>query len=298
MNTISDNPFDLQDNNAYLAWRAKKLVSLQQTTLQVIEIEDPEAITPDENQALSSQIAIFNAAIFKLRPSPSMGSKILKTFGSQFDLRHLDSNLYANDNDISELRVIEGERRGEYIPYTNRKLGWHTDGYYNHPDNTIRTFILYCVNDASEGGINQLLDPELAYIHLRDQDEKLIDALMQPDAFTIPETVENGRVIRPEQKNPVFQIDQESGHLLMRYTQRKTHILWRQDKDTQTALSLLGDLLASDSGHILNVRLNPGEGVICNNVLHNRSSFTDNPEHPRVMLRARYYDRFKEFSYA
>lgn len=296
MNAISDNPFDLQNNNAYQAWRAKKLRSLQRTAIQVVEIENPEAITPDEYQALSSQIAIFNTAIFRLKSGPAIDGKILKTFGSQFDLRHLDSNLYANNSDISELRVIDKGRRGEYIPYTDRPLGWHTDGYYNPPDTTIQAFILYCVNNASEGGANQLLDPELAYIHLRDQDDKLIEALMQPDAFTIPETIEEGKLVRPEQNNPVFQVDSASGSLIMRYTQRKTHIQWQQDKDTQTALSLLGDLLASDSDHILNVRLTPGEGMICNNVLHNRSTFTDNPEHPRIMLRARYYDRFREFS--
>jgi alpha-ketoglutarate-dependent taurine dioxygenase len=296
MNAITDNPFDLQNNNAYQVWRAKKLNSLKQSSLQAVEIKDPKAITPGEYQALSSQVAIFNVAIFRLKPDPTIDGRILKTFGSQFDLHHLDSNLYANENDISELRVISEGRRGEYIPYTNRPLGWHTDGYYNHPDNTIRSFILYCINDASEGGANQLLDPELAYIHVRDQDSKLIAALMQPDVLTIPNTVENGKIIRPEQKGPVFQVDPVSGHLLMRYTQRKANIQWRPDNDTQTALSLLGGLLASDSDHILDVRLNPGKGMVCNNVLHNRSAFIDNPEHPRVMLRARYYDRFRKYT--
>jgi hypothetical protein len=84
----------------------------------------------------------------------------------------------------------------------------------------------------------------------------------------------------------------------MRYTQRKTYIEWRGDETTQQALSLLGDLLDSDSDHILNTRLKPGEGLICNNVLHNRSGFTDSPEHTRIMLRARYYDRFNEYDHA
>ena len=96
----------------------------------------------------------------------------------------------------------------------------------------------------------------------------------------------------------VFQVDPENGHLLMRYTQRKTYIKWREDETTRQALSLLGDLFDSDSAHILNARLGPGEGLICNNVLHNRSGFTDSPEHTRIMLRARYYDRFKEYDHA
>ncbi len=77
----------------------------------------------------------------------------------------------------------------------------------------------------------------------------------------------------------------------MRYTQRKTYIQWQQDTLTQEALSLLGDLLNSNTDSILRLRLNRGDGLICNNVLHNRSAFTDSAESPRVMYRARYYDR-------
>jgi len=299
MNSNSNNPFDLLNDATYLRWRAKILDLRQQTKFEIIEIDNPNSIDSDEYQKLSSQMAAFNASIFKLRSNLEIDSTILKTLGSQLDLNHLDSNLYANESDISELRVIDGgKRRGEYIPYTNRALGWHTDGYYNHPDKTIRTFILYCINDAHVGGDNQLLDPELAYIHLRDRGSHLIEALMRPDTLTIPATIENGEIVRPEQKNPVFQVDPSSGHLLMRYTQRKTHIQWHQDDNTRQALSLLGDLLASDSDHILNVRLNPGEGLISNNTLHNRSAFTDNPKQPRIMLRARYYDRFRKYSNA
>jgi len=34
-------------------------------------------------------------------------------------------------------------------------------------------------------------------------------------------------------------------------------------------------------------------GVICNNVLHTRSAFRDDPAHPRLLYRARYYDRIR-----
>jgi hypothetical protein len=32
-------------------------------------------------------------------------------------------------------------------------------------------------------------------------------------------------------------------------------------------------------------------GLLCNNVLHDRSGFTDNPATPRLLYRARYHDR-------
>jgi alpha-ketoglutarate-dependent taurine dioxygenase len=293
---MTDNPFDFENETSYHGWRKRKLDAWQRSQPEPIDIADPRKVSKAEYQALSAQISRFNMAIFRLTTDPGISNNLLKDIGSQFGLNRLDSNLYANQSDISELRVIDKGRRGEYIPYTNRSLGWHTDGYYNHPDKTIRSFILYCVDNAPEGGINQLLDPELAYIHLRDQGTGYIQALMQPDTFSIPETIEDGNSVRPLQYNPVFQVDPVSGRLLMRYTRRKTHIQWRDDEPTQTALSLLGDLLDSDSDHILRVKLNPGEGLICNNVLHNRSAFTDDPGHPRIMLRARYYDRFREYS--
>jgi hypothetical protein len=32
-------------------------------------------------------------------------------------------------------------------------------------------------------------------------------------------------------------------------------------------------------------------GLVCNNVLHDRSGFVDDPMHPRLLYRARYLDR-------
>jgi hypothetical protein len=34
-----------------------------------------------------------------------------------------------------------------------------------------------------------------------------------------------------------------------------------------------------------------GMGLLCNNVLHDRSAFTDDPHHPRLLYRARYLER-------
>jgi len=32
-------------------------------------------------------------------------------------------------------------------------------------------------------------------------------------------------------------------------------------------------------------------GLLCNNVLHDRAGFSDDAGHPRLLYRARYYDR-------
>ena len=186
--------------------------------------------------------------------------------------------------------MIDKGRRGEYIPYTSRPLGWHTDGYYNQPEKTIRSFILYCVSDADEGGANQLLDPELAYIHLRDANPDYIRVLMMTEVMTIPPNVENGIELRPARSGPVFSMLPD-GNLHMRYTARTRSVEWHPNPHVREAVGALTDLLASDSRYIYRATLQAGQGLISNNVLHDRTGFDDDAEHPRKLYRLRYYQR-------
>ncbi len=273
----------------YLAWREWKLNP--PIPLKKVRLKNHDTLEDNEKQSILSQAGWHNVAAFSVCNPAKFSTNDLKILAQQLGLQMPDSNLYANEDAISEIKVVDKSRRGEYIPYTDKAMGWHTDGYYNSKDKTIRAFILYCQQDAATGGANQLLDPELAYIHIYDNNPSYINALMQPDTLTIPATIENDRLVRPEQKSPVFSTDPYTGMLHMRYTQRKTHIEWKADKLTQKALSLLRDLLDSNSDSILNIRLNPGEGLVCNNVLHNRSVFSNSEKQKRLIFRVRYYDR-------
>lgn len=285
-------PSHIDNESVYRAWREKKLKSTPVNPSAVfVEIANPLQLTEKERLAIINQVAKTNMALFRLGNRDNFSTSDLKALGSQLGLKRLDSNYYANEDAISELRVIDKGRRGEYIPYTNRALGWHTDGYYNSPERSIRAFMLYCETDAASGGETQLLDPELAYIYLRDKNPAFIESLMKDDVLAIPETIENGKQVRPAQHSAVFSIDQQTGALLMRYTQRKTYIQWKDDPLARQALTYLGELFTHDAAPILSHRIKPGEGLICNNVLHNRSAFENSAEQQRVMYRARYYDR-------
>ena len=115
---------------------------------------------------------------------------------------------------------------------------------------------------------------------------------MQKDVMTIPANYEEGVEIRAAQTGPVFSVD-INGHLHMRYTARTRSIEWKQDKVTQAAVNFLRDLLSQDLPYIYPLRLIPGQGLICNNVLHNRSFFHDGDDssQQRMLYRARYLDR-------
>ena len=293
MNAPAGAAFDLADDAAYLAWRAEKLAHFPATLAElVVEVRDPRSLSLPERQALLERCRRANMAIYASPTGGSPDKEIPRQLGLQLGLRDLDPNLLADDDGISPLAVAEHGTRGEFIPYTNRGIKWHTDGYYNPRERTVRAVLLHCVERAETGGENELLDHEIAYIQLRDRDPQHLRALMAPDAMTVPARIEGGRVERPAQSGPVFSID-AGGFLHMRYTARAVSIEWKRDAATQAALAALEDILSKASPWVLRGRLEPGMGLISNNVLHTRTPFTDSARHRRLIYRARYYQRVK-----
>ena len=283
--------FDLADEAAYLAWRAAKLARFPTTLAElVVEVRDPRALSAGERQALLERCERANMAIYASPAGSDPDKEIPRRLGLQLGLRDLDPNYLADDDGISPLAVAERGARGEFIPYTNRGIKWHTDGYYNPGERTVRAVLLHCVERAETGGENDLLDHEIAYILLRDLNPQHIRALMAGDAMTIPARIEGGRVERPAQAGPVFSVD-PGGFLHMRYTARAVSIEWKNDAATMAALAALEGILGAASPWVFRGRLEPGMGLVGNNVLHTRTPFTESPRHQRLIYRARYYQR-------
>ncbi|MBI5460881.1 MAG: TauD/TfdA family dioxygenase [Gammaproteobacteria bacterium] len=288
-----ENPFLLDKPQAYRAWRARKLDTYPKTIAElIVEVADLAHPTPAERSAIVSVCRRANMAIF--RSAAGAGDKsAIRAFGQAFGLVRLDANLYADDDGITALQVSDVERKRDFIPYTNQRLNWHTDGYYNTPDRQIRGLVMFCARDALEGGENHLLDHEIAYILLRDAEPRFIEALMHPQAMTIPANCEQGVEIRAAETGPVFAIEPGTGNLHMRYSARTRNIEWRNDPMTLAAVEFLQNLWEAGCDYVYHYRLMPGEGIICNNVLHNRTAFRDDPASgkKRLMYRARYFDR-------
>ena len=109
--------------------------------------------------------------------------------------------------------------------------------------------------------------------------------------MTIPARLDEDGVARPAQSGPVFSVDPHSGMLHMRYTARTRSVQWKDDPATGAATALLAALLDGQSPHLFRLRLEAGMGIVCNNVLHDRSAFVDAVPRPRLLYRARYLDR-------
>ena len=206
-------------------------------------------------------------------------------------MHQLDNNYCADSDRLTSISNTPHEGQHEYIPYSTKRLSWHTDGYYNTPEKQINSMLLHCAKPAKEGGESLLMDHELAYILLRDKNPAYIEGLMQADAMTIPANILNGETIRKAQTGPVLSVN-KNGQLHMRYSARKRNIEWKQSSPILEAVEFLDELLSSNSPHIIKYTLQAGEGLICRNVLHRRTSFVDydDSEKKRLLYRGRYYD--------
>lgn len=282
LNAVLQQPFERR--------RERKLARYPRRTEDlVVEVRDPRNLSDSEAAEIRRLCAVANMAVYASPLADLADKDLARRLGERLGLARLQANPLSDEDGISALEVAPEKSARGYIPYSNRRLLWHTDGYYNPPASRIRAFLLHCVRPAAAGGENRLLDPEIAYLLLRDADPRYVEALSAPDAMTIPANGEDPAARRAAQTGPVFSDD--GGVLHMRYTARTRSIEWRPDEATRAAVLCLKQILDSDSPYVFTLRLTAGQGLVCNNVLHDRSEFTDAPGAGRLVYRARYLDR-------
>lgn len=289
------NPFELADHTAYEAWRSTKLTHYpanpRDLRVAVSQLDSPSSL---ELATLMGRIERFNLAIVRTDPQQITPDAIL-TFGRRLGLARTDANRFADTRSVSTIAPGVGDDgRADYAPYTSRALSWHTDGYYNAPELQVRAWILFCLRAAAVGGVNTLLDHEIAYILLRDAAPEHIRALSHPETLRIPANTRNGDVTRAESTGPVFSV--RDGHLHMRYSARTRHVAWRNTPETSAARAALDRLFSDARTYTFGYRLAPGEGLVSNNVLHGRSAFalvSEGAAAQRLLYRVRYLDRIQ-----
>jgi alpha-ketoglutarate-dependent taurine dioxygenase len=291
-----NTPFDLDNATAYREWREWKLSRAAGGIEDlIVEVNDPRQLSDAEHAALLRTIRRNNMVIYVGKTGSDPDKSIPRAVAERFGLRQLNHNWLADDDGLTSLTVNDEGNHPLYIPYTNRAINWHTDGYYNPPEAQVHGLMLHCVHRAARGGENALMDHEIAYILLRDHNPAHIAALMQPDAMTIPPGTDMHGNLREAAAGPVFSVNPHSGDLHMRHTARRRNIEWKDDDSTRAAVTFLAQLLSSDSPYIYRGTLEPGSGLVSNNVLHDRGGFSDQQGLPqRLLYRARYFDRIAD----
>jgi alpha-ketoglutarate-dependent taurine dioxygenase len=289
------SPFDLAADGAYSAWRARKLAQAPADAGKlVVRIVDPASPSAAETAAIRVLCRNHNMAFY--RTEGELDKARLLAFAARLGLGDIERPLLTGEDGVTELAVagMAESRRGIYIPYSNKPLSWHTDGYYNPVGQWVLGMLLHCVRPAESGGEAQFLDPEIAYIRLRDANPAYVAALIHPQTLTIPANEAKAGVERGAETGPVLAVI--GGRLAMRYTHRLRSAVWRDDAATAAAREFLRELLEEGDPLMLTHRLAAGEGIISNNVLHRRTGF-ENPAGSgtgRLLYRARYRQRVQD----
>jgi len=268
-------------SSEFLKWAAQKENNIPKNINEIsVEIKDINRATKNEISKIKSTLDKFNSCLYRSNRDLESNSCLLD-FAKAVGMKTFDCN-NIEANEISTISSIKNEKI-QYIPYTNKALNWHTDGYYDKKP--LFSWLLHCINPADDGGENYLLDHELAmreYVLSYDD----IEVLMNKRAITIPESQGSNR---SELSTYIFSFDNDYEKLHMRFSMRKENI--KMSDNTFTAMSKLTDVIENNcSKYSINYKLSKNEGILSNNILHGRNSFKDDKVQ-RKLLRIRSYER-------
>jgi len=251
------------------------------TSEQPIPIGDIESLTEAEHAAVSASLDSTNMAFYQT-DMPRVTEDSIERLATQFGITEYEHT----SKKLTKIRRIEhsNNESARYIPFSNRQLGWHTDGYYYPVSQAIRSFILHCNKPAFLGGNSYFVDHETLYRVLLKNNPEYIERLCEANAMCIPENKRDGWT-RDAVTGPIFHWDNQQ--LLMRYTERAKNIIWA--KGLEAPLLEIRKML-QDKRYVKAIRFESGMGVICRNVIHRRDAFINNKDTHRSLFRARFHD--------
>ena len=265
----------------YKRWEDKKLESFTNNTDELtVQIANPNKISKPEKSMVISSLCQNNLVFFKIDNSKYRDQSSIKNLALQVGLGNYE---FDSKSDLDGLTEISNNNTNtgmtEYIPYTNKELNWHTDGYYNDDQNSINAWLLFCQTQAEDGGLNKFLDHEIAYILFNQKSSRLND-LMLNNTYNIPKNLMTNR---PEINNPVFKFNIQ--RISFNSSKIKKNIIW--NSSSIEASDILKTIIKDSSKYHIVKRLSEGEGVITNNVIHMRTAFTNSKNKNRLLYRLR-----------
>lgn len=279
-------------SNEYQAWKKDRLLQHDQQLAGANKTQYLSSLLNHKSDhaalvAIIRNVRSFGYAIYQWTDTPTDIASSVSKLNATLGLTTSDQGVMRDNSNLSLLTDQSGTDRGRFIPYTSRAMGWHTDGYYNAPDKSIRSFTLHCMQPAATGGALSLMDYELLLIAVYDADPALIKLLSHPHSMTLPANKDNLGHDRPDQHVPVF-FSYKDGLAGVRFTTRTKNIQWR-NTETHAAATQVIEIIKSQENRHHNVRLISGQGLVTRNILHRREPFKDDPELAnRQMLRGRY----------
>ena len=129
------------------------------------------------------------------------------------------------------------------------------------------------------------MDHEIAYILFNDNSESVRE-LFDDNVFTIPKNQKTGR---PDITGYVFRFLADRLH--MRFSMRERNIVW--NRKLETSVKLLKEIITENENYHIQHKLKPNQGIISNNIIHMRTSFTNQENENRLLYRLRSKMRIK-----
>ena len=280
------SPFDGL-SQAYRQWSAS-LPAINCDRPEFIQLSPLEPLSHGLRQSLVEKVLNTGLVCYQWTSQPGDHAEAVRHLHQQIGLFTNDQGVLQNSENLSLLRDLGGTRQGRFVPYSNKTLNWHTDGYYNSVENELRCFTLHCISAAADGGELRFLHPHRLLVAQYEHAPDTVAALTHPAAITIPANRDTEGHDRPDRTTPVWFVH-DDGRLGLRYTTRLRNISWR-DTATRDAMMQLSRLIDRLQAQQLSIRLLPGQGVICSNLLHCRAAFVDSPDQRRQVLRGRYLE--------
>ena len=264
------------------SWASKKELNIPSNINDLkVYLENINHVSRDEISQIKEKLAKYNCCIYASKTDLDTNANLI-SFARLLGMKTFDSHNIDGEaiSTISADKTINNMR---YIPYTDKALNWHTDGYYDKKP--IFSWILHCIEPALSGGENFLLDHELAireYVLKHDD----ISRLMNKDTFSIPiDDVAN----RGATSSYICDMNNEYRKLHMNFSMRKENITF--DKDSESAVLKLIKIIKEDcKKYHLTYKLSKSEGIVSNNILHGRNAFKDGLV-MRKILRIRSHER-------
>jgi len=236
---------------------------------------------------LCADISNQGFAVYEWNKSAENPRQRELTLHAKLGLSNPDSGIISGDDSLSLLEDKAGTPSSRFVPYSNRQMNWHTDGYYNAQNESVRCFTLYCIEQAAAGGALTLMNNALLLIALYDENPDWVVSLSHPEAVLFPANKDEEGHHRPDRTTAVFSVF-DDGTLNTRFTTRTRNIQWRTP-ETEAAAKAAAKLIDNNPQWHTRIRLEKNQGMITANMLHKREAFTDEQTNARrQILRGRY----------
>lgn len=199
------------------------------------------------------------------------------------------ASMFSKDN----LNTITSSKTSTHVVFDNSNAqGLHSDATFE-PIGTVPSTILYCVQEAMDGGDTILFDSVSAFHLLHQFNPKWAEAMLHPESLRRYSGFNDG----VEYVDAAFK-QLPNGEIISRFTVDSS-CDWEYGFERvpylREAFGFLCALIPNGSDYSTVLRLKSNQGILFANdkIAHGRTSFVDNPEseHSRKMIRGLYLER-------